>query len=907
MSMTEIVFSLIDQVSAQMGEMASAAESSMSEMESSADGASVSVDDIGTAADSAGTALDSVDGTALDEAGSAADAAATDLDTAANAADSAATATESINSTAIDEAAAAASSLGTSFDEAATGAEEAATKASDVGTSTSQASETSVLGAGMATAAVGTLTAGLEATAQSASKTNATFQKMSSTTFPESEVRGMVSALVSATFNTDDALLYIKTLKQIGVTGKASLSAGATAFNQIATATGVGSDRVVTFSNSMVAMGIDMNDIPSTFNAVAYANANMVGGFDTYVNWMAKYDSTFKSMGLTIDQTAILITGATKKFGGGRAAYSGLQTAINDSGGDLGKLATALDLSSDSLTNASAITGQYSGKIVKNSDITASNTTLVQQAQAAYAKLSVLFSGITGPIATYGGALSGIATLAMGVATTKAALATATATSTMAQNGETAATNVGIISKTRERAADMLSAASKAIRNMALTGETGLSITALGAAMAHTAGVEANTAATNLSATSYIRAAGTLVAQKVASVASTVATEGMAAAQWLLNAAMDANPIGIVVLAVVALVAILAVLYNKNETVRNAINALWGGLQSLGGYIMGGLMAAWNGIVYALNPIIYALSLLWTAISKVFSAFAASKSSQASSTFNQIANAAKWLWDILSQVVGVIGTTLTPVFNVLMTVLTAVGNVILSGFGAALTTVGGIITAIIGFIANVISILAALINGNITAGQAIGEVWDSIKGLIFDVLSAVYNGIGTWIITLLTQGVAAATGFVTSFVTWLSTLPMQIAYWLGFAIGRIILWTVELRIWAINAAIGFVTNLITWIATLPGRIWTWLVATVVRIANWRTQLIAYGRSSGTQLVNNFINFVRNLPATLWGLLLSAISRVRSFGSNAGSAARFGRFANSQWNTKLNHQYPWNSL
>ena len=47
-----------------------------------------------------------------------------------------------------------------------------------------------------------------------------------------------------------------------------------------------------------------------------------------------------------------------------------------------------------------------------------------------------------------------------------------------------------------------------------------------------------------------------------------------AIAQWLLNAAMSANPIYLVVIAIIALIAILGYLYFNNEQVRDAINAL---------------------------------------------------------------------------------------------------------------------------------------------------------------------------------------------------------------------------------------------------------------------------------------------------------------------------------------------
>ena len=62
-----------------------------------------------------------------------------------------------------------------------------------------------------------------------------------------------------------------------------------------------------------------------------------------------------------------------------------------------------------------------------------------------------------------------------------------------------------------------------------------------------------------------------LIAQKVAQAASTVATEAATAAQWLLNAAMEANPIGLVVVAVAALTAAIVLLIKKYSDAHSKI------------------------------------------------------------------------------------------------------------------------------------------------------------------------------------------------------------------------------------------------------------------------------------------------------------------------------------------------
>ncbi|MDL2280320.1 phage tail tape measure protein [Selenomonadales bacterium OttesenSCG-928-I06] len=55
----------------------------------------------------------------------------------------------------------------------------------------------------------------------------------------------------------------------------------------------------------------------------------------------------------------------------------------------------------------------------------------------------------------------------------------------------------------------------------------------------------------------------------------TSATTGMTKAQWLLNAAMNANPIGLVIVGVMALVAAGYLLYRNWDTVKNFFITLW--------------------------------------------------------------------------------------------------------------------------------------------------------------------------------------------------------------------------------------------------------------------------------------------------------------------------------------------
>lgn len=77
---------------------------------------------------------------------------------------------------------------------------------------------------------------------------------------------------------------------------------------------------------------------------------------------------------------------------------------------------------------------------------------------------------------------------------------------------------------------------------------------------------------------------GLLVAEKITALVAAfsawrAATEGMTIAQQLLNVAMSANPIGIVLTLIGALVAGLVVLWNTNDGFREAVMSAWQGIK----------------------------------------------------------------------------------------------------------------------------------------------------------------------------------------------------------------------------------------------------------------------------------------------------------------------------------------
>lgn len=90
-------------------------------------------------------------------------------------------------------------------------------------------------------------------------------------------------------------------------------------------------------------------------------------------------------------------------------------------------------------------------------------------------------------------------------------------------------------------------------------------------------------------AAANVRATATAVASRAATIAGTVATGVMTAAQWALNVALSANPVGLVILAIVALVGVIILAWRRSETFRRIVTGAFNAVKSAAS-------AAWNWV-----------------------------------------------------------------------------------------------------------------------------------------------------------------------------------------------------------------------------------------------------------------------------------------------------------------------
>ena len=113
-----------------------------------------------------------------------------------------------------------------------------------------------------------------------------------------------------------------------------------------------------------------------------------------------------------------------------------------------------------------------------------------------------------------------------------------------------------------------------------------------------------------------LKSAAMWAAEQAAKIASSVASGIATAAQWALNIAMSANPIMLVVIAIIALIAILGYLYFHNETVKNAIDGLGQALLGVWNWIVSGVSSAVESIIGFAQWLYTSLMGIWTWITE---------------------------------------------------------------------------------------------------------------------------------------------------------------------------------------------------------------------------------------------------------------------------------------------------
>lgn len=257
------------------------------------------------------------------------------------------------------------------------------------------------------------------------------------------------------------------------------------------------------------------------------------------------------------------------------------------------------------------------------------------------------------------------------------------------------------------------------------------------------------------------------------------ANEGATVAQWLLNAALSANPIVLVVAAIAGLIAAIAILWNTNEGFRNAV------------------MNAWQSVVDFFTKTIP------SAFTSVVEWFGSLYESISSFLGNIISSVGQWVSDMASKAVE-IGTSFVQAivdffsnlpYNIGLALGTFIGTVI--SFGGQLISKGFEIGS--NFVANVL------------------KFFSELPGKIASLLANIISAVGQWASNMASSAAKAGSDFVSGVVNFVSSLPGKIAEFLSNAINAVITWGSNLVNTGTKAASDLANAIINGVSSIPSR------------------------------------------------------------------------------------------
>ena len=480
-------------------------------------------------------------------------------------------------------------------------------------------------------------------------------------------------------------------------------------------------------------------------------------------------------------------------------AMGGLEAVFGKSADQMkawaGEAATAAGLSSTEYATAAAlIGGQLKAAGIPMDDVVKKTDDMIGVAAdlaATYGgttadavdALSAAFRGEYDSSEKYNVGLSANAVAAQMAADgtdklTGAAYDAAKANATMEVITKNSADSMGQFAKQSGTAAEQQQIAAAQVKNMAAAmGEALLPAVSLVAGWMGTLAqfVTDNSTAFMVLAGVVAVAAGGILALSVAlkayqliQGAVKVATTLWTAAQWLLNAALAANPVGLVIIAVVALVAAIALLWTKCEGFRTFITNMWNiiadaaetcwkAIVAAGQWCIGVLTGIWNGIKQVADTVWKAITgFVQSAMTKI-TAIVSAVAAPIAAVWNGIKQVASTVWNAItgfvsasmakvsaavSAIVGPINGVWNSIKGAATTAWNAIGDVVdtvVDGVKGAWESIVGVVSSVWGRVTSIISSALAPITGLI---ENIGSLWDSTVGRISSGIDQVTGWLG---------------------------------------------------------------------------------------------------------------------------------------------------------------------
>lgn len=330
------------------------------------------------------------------------------------------------------------------------------------------------------------------------------------------------------------------------------------------------------------------------------------------------------------------------------------------------------------------------------------------------------------------------------------------------------------------------------------------------------------------------------------------ANEGATIAQWLFNAALNANPIVLIVTLIAGLVVALITLWNTNDGFREAVTNAWEKIKEVFGTVIEAIKGFFTGLVNVISQV-------WNTIVTAVSGTVDSIAQTVNNVFNVIVNTVSSVWETIKNIVTVGIMLIAEIISAYIQIVTAPWMFLWENFKeyilAAWEYIKNVVSTALDVISTVISNVWNSIVGFLTPilegiKETFSTIWNAIKSVISTVLSAIQSVITTvW---------NAIKSIVTTVISAIRSETSS----------------------AFSAIKSVITSILNAIKAVFTSVWNAIKSVVTSAVNGIKSTISSGLSAALSIVFNILNSIKNkfssILSSAANIVQSGINKIKSF-------------------------------
>lgn len=387
-----------------------------------------------------------------------------------------------------------------------------------------------------------------------------------------------------------------------------------------------------------------------------------------------------------------------------------------------------------------------------------------------------------------------------------------------------------------------------------------------------------------------------------------------------LWAFMLANPIVLIIAAIVALILIFTQLWNHCEGFRNFWENLCDNMIDAANRISPALGATVKGIIQIFEGLINVVQTIFKGIKDIIMDIFSGDFDKVGEDFNKMIaqlgvnfgevfdgiqniarNAIDGLYDLM---IAGLGKMFDPIINWGMSINGHLGDVFIDIYGIFEDW----FKLIKDIVKDNLRIIGDLFSGDWQKaaedvglffqhlGDNIGNIFNGIRLTVQDAFLAIgsaisqtaqkiWGNVTNWFSTKTAQLGNFFTGMFNQVVKFLESIPDRVLYMLSFLAGVVARGLYEVWNFVTVTIPQWIAQLGVWLSELPGKFSNWLQQTYNRVTDWASKMWAKAQQTGQQFVANCIQFIQTLPGRIWTWLVNTYNKVTTWASQMWEKAK----------------------